>query len=169
MLKLKDLQEIYKICVQECKNVDIPIRDDKVIKIEFTKEYAQESRGFCIMDNDCNTFSIFINSIYQEKDCPIEELKETIIHELIHTCPRCQSHGKIWMKYAKILNDKYGYELMTTKDYEAVFNKELPILHKYVCKTCGSFFNLRVENETYFSKDMYFCCSFCGAKYYEIN
>ena len=169
MLKLKNLEEIYKTCIQECKNVNIPIRDDKVIKIEFTKEYAQESRGFCIMDNDRNTFSIFINSIYQEKDCPIEELNEIIIHELIQTCPLCQSHGKTWMKYARIMNDKYGYELTTSKDYDAVFHKTWPILHKYICKKCGSIFNLRVENETYFSKTECFGCPFCQSEYYEIN
>ena len=164
-----DLEKIYRKCVQECKNVNIPIRDDKVVKIEFTDEDIGENLGFCILNEEYMTFSIFISSIFLEKNGPIKELKETIIHELIHTCNRCWGHGKTWMKYAKILNDKYKYELTTFKDYDAIFHKDKPILHKYICKNCGSLFNLRAKDEDYLNKNVYFACPFCGSFYHRIN
>lgn len=71
------------------------------------------------------------------------ELKEVIVHELIHTSPRCISHGKAWRKYAKMMNDSYGYSLMEEKDDDAIFHKELPVIHKVACPVCGAFYCCR--------------------------
>lgn len=34
-------------------------------------------------------------------------VKETIIHEILHTCPGCMNHGKTWQAYASVVNDAY--------------------------------------------------------------
>lgn len=163
--ELRDLQKLYEACVHECKDANIPIRDNRVYKIKFTEHDSESSWGFCVLNKKRMTFSIFINSTLSSEACPIEELKDTVIHELLHTCPRCQGHGKTWMKYAGILNEKYGYELTTTRDDDAVFHKGKPVLHRYICKTCGSVFNLRTENETYFNPNARFICVFCRSPY----
>ena len=113
------------------------------------------------------TFSIFIHPELSSEACPIEELKNVIVHELLHTCPRCLGHGKTWMKYAKIVNEKYGYEVSTVKDHEDIFHKEKPVLLRLVCKSCGSFNDLRTVPDDYC--DGYSVCPFCNSEYEEIR
>lgn len=33
---------------------------------------------------------------------------DTLIHELIHTCPNCMNHGKEWQQWAELVNDCYA-------------------------------------------------------------
>ena len=162
---MRDLQKLYKECVQECKDANIPIQSNRVFKIKYTDYKPEKHWGFCVRNKEKMTFSIFINSLLSGEECPIEELKHTVIHELLHTCPRCWGHGKTWMKYVRILNKKYGYELTTTRDNDAVFHKEKPILHRYICETCGSFLELRTEDETCFNPHVYNICAFCREPY----
>lgn len=75
----------------------------------------------------------------------VMELKEVIAHELLHTVPRCLSHGKPWRRYAKVLNDIYGYSLLEEKDDDAIFHKEMPVIHKVACPVCGAFYNCRMR------------------------
>lgn len=166
---MRNLQEIYKECVQECKNAKIPIRDDKVIKVYSENDEFLDSYGICTVHKLNITFDIYINPMLLDEKCPIEELKEVVVHELIHTCPRCYSHGKTWMKYAKMMNDKYGYELTTNKDTDAIFHKSLPIIHHYFCPDCGSLYNMRIEDSDYFNKDILYQCPFCHFYYEQLD
>lgn len=87
---MRDLQKIYKECVQECKDAGIPIRDDKVLSISVgTEEEMINDYGLCYVNEQDLTFEMYVNSLLLDENCPIIELKNTIIHELIHTCPRC--------------------------------------------------------------------------------
>lgn len=167
---MRNLQEIYKECVQECKDAYIPIRDDKVISIEVENKDEVGYYGACDITHSDNNliFNIYINSLFLDEDCPLIELKDTIIHELIHTCPRCGIHGKTWMKYAKIMNEKYGYELTTSKDNDEIFHKDKPILHKYVCPKCESIANFRTEHPECDEPNTYVICPFCRSHYKKI-
>lgn len=68
-----------------------------------------------------------------EKSVEGIELKEVIVHGLLHTVPRCLAHGKTWWSLARKMNDAYGYPLLEEKDEDAIFYKELPVLHKVAC------------------------------------
>ena len=50
----------------------------------------------------------FVLGVYVPKFLDII-IKNTIIHELIHCLPKCTNHGKEFKKYAKIINEKLGY------------------------------------------------------------
>lgn len=165
---MRNLQKIYYECVQECKNAKIPIRDNKVIKIGLMTDELEDFYGVCYKELNNEGFSIYINPLLFNENCNIKELKETIIHELIHTCSRCWTHGKTWMKYANIMNNKYSYELTTIKDYDAIFNKEKPILHHYICPNCGSIYNTRTINECDYNPNNYKICLFCRSNYKKI-
>ena len=38
-------------------------------------------------------------------------IKNTIIHELIHCMPYCNSHGYAFKEHAERINDKLGYDI----------------------------------------------------------
>ena len=166
MTNLRNLQEIYNICLKECHNANIPIKDKNIIDIGIVDCNLVNYFGICISQTKVDDFIIFVRSDLMDESCPINELKETIIHELIHTCDGCWKHTKTWMKYARILNTKYGYELTTSKDKDTVFHKEKPILHRFVCPKCSSIYNMRSENSI---PNSYYVCPFCKSYYIKIH
>jgi len=150
---MHDLEKIFKECMDEMKAVDIPIQDGRIAGAEAGD--TDDCLGLCCGDVD-NNFTIIIRTDLLSDICPLKELKEIIIHELIHTCKRCGIHGKTWRKYAQIMNNAYGYSLLEGKDDNSIFHSEKPVLHKYVCPKCGIPFGSRSEEE-------YDCrCAFCN-------
>ncbi len=67
-------------------------------------------------------------------------LKQTLVHELLHTCPKCRDHGERWKAYARLVNEKLGYKIERTVKTEGT---EGPLRHeevKYIleCQSCGA-------------------------------
>ena len=135
-----DIRKVFLECVREMREAGIPVQNGKVSEIR-----AGNIEGYLGLCNDdgYHNFSIIIREELLQDTCPIKELKEVVIHELIHTCPRCLSHGKTWRKYAKMMNDIYGYSLLEGKDLDSVLHKEKPIAQRFVCRDCGSAFGPR--------------------------
>lgn len=65
--------------------------------------------------------------------------RETLAHELLHTCPGCHDHGKRWKSYAKQMNRAYGYNIRRTTTHEAM-NVVKPRPYRYIlrCEKCGT-------------------------------
>lgn len=161
MQYMHDLQKIAAECVSEMKKVNIPIRDNKINDV---KAGDINDFGLCTHDGYYKNFVITIRNDLVQDNCPLTELKQVIIHELIHTCPRCWTHGKTWIKYALIINDAYGYSLFEGRNYDSFFHNEKPILHRYKCPKCGSTYNSRSENDNGLHG-----CPFCNSYYKEIT
>ena len=56
-----------------------------------------------------------------EKDC-----KDTIIHEILHTCKDGMKHTGSWKRYAEIMNTAYGYNNEKTI-YKCSFPKRFQV------------------------------------------
>ena len=163
-MELKDLNKITKECIYELQALNIPIRDDELKSIS-TRE--MEELGLCEDDGNWKNYKIYVRQDLISDKCPTKILKEIIIHELIHTCPRCFSHGKTFHKYAKMMEDAYGYDLWEMKDDDAVYHQEKPILREFLCPGCHSKYNLRDEEENKLIDlgEISYRCIFCGAIY----
>lgn len=66
-------------------------------------------------------------------------LQETLLHELLHTCPGCRNHGEKWKAYADYVNRSMGTQIQRTAKMEGEFT---PLRHeevKYIlrCEACG--------------------------------
>lgn len=99
--------------------------------------------GWNAIGDPVYTFSINISDVLLEDGVPVEALQNTIIHEILHTCPDCQNHGEEWKRRAAIVKQKLGYDI---KRCESVREKGIPeaIIQrtddaKYIvkCKGCG--------------------------------
>lgn len=68
-----------------------------------------------------------------------ESCLETLAHELLHTCPGCQNHGALWKRYAKQMNEAYGYNIQRVAA-EGTAGGVLPRPFKYLfrCEKCGA-------------------------------
>lgn len=76
---------------------------------------AKKRFGQCrAMRKGC--FSINIAAmLFQAEDRYVEEV---ILHELLHSCEGCMSHGKRWKAYAEEINLAYGTKISRTSTRE---------------------------------------------------
>lgn len=72
---------------------------------------------------------------------PEAACRETLAHELLHTCWGCLGHGKRWKAYARRMNEAYGYHISRTATNEAMGVEEVRNA-RYVlrCARCGAEF-----------------------------
>lgn len=57
-------------------------------------------------------------------------IMETIIHEILHTCPDSMNHGYIWKGWGRIVKEKLGIEILVRADEitMGIVNTVLPII-----------------------------------------
>lgn len=97
-----------------------------------------------------------------EKAC-----KETIIHEILHTCEGGSSHTGVWKQYAELMNTTYGYNIkrVTSGEEKGVENYRVvkPRSYKYMfkCKYCGHMLYYKRDSKFTHYYSNYLCCS-CG-------
>ena len=81
---------------------------------------------------------------------PEESCRETIAHEVLHTCWGCRNHGTRWKGYAQRMNEVYGYHIArVSTDAEMGTKPEKAYKYMLRCKACGmEFGRLRASNLT---------------------
>lgn len=67
--------------------------------------------------------------------------RETLAHELLHTCYGCRNHGKRWKGYAERMNRAYGYHI-TRVTTDASIGAQGVRVPRYLlrCQKCGAEF-----------------------------
>lgn len=69
---------------------------------------------------------------------PEQSCRQTLAHELLHTCPGCRNHGPLWRSYAQQMNQAYGYEITRTGTHQALGVPDArPVRHLVICQVCG--------------------------------
>ena len=130
--RTKYLNKIADDCKYELERLHIPISPVTEFKINTraTARFGQCSRI-------SGGFSIDIN--YKLCDGMHEDgLKNTIYHELLHTCPDCNNHGREWKRLSKIVEDKLGQKISRMNSWEEK-GFATTGTNKYVfkCMSCG--------------------------------
>ena len=59
-------------------------------------------------------YSININSVLLQDDCPEKALLETLYHELLHCVDSCMNHGDKWQELAELVSDCYSVDITRT-------------------------------------------------------
>ena len=97
-----------------------------------------------------------------EKAC-----KETILHEMIHSCDGCMKHTGRWKQYAELMNRVYGYNIKrvtkgSEKGVEDYKSSPLPIKYIFTCKGCGA--QIYRKRDSRFTRNYRrYMCTRCGA------
>lgn len=140
---MRNPQKIMEECVAEIKAINIPVREEDILKIILSKNV---DFGSIHDDGYWKNWIILIRKDLLNEDYPMVILKQTFIQQLLHTCPRCYNHGKIYIKYIKMMNEAYGYNMMVINDNDSVFHPEKPIVKRFVCPNCGAIYNQRTPS-----------------------
>jgi hypothetical protein len=134
------LNKLLKIAISEVKALNIPVSDN--IYPEVIINYRAKKRfGACKIKTVKNIkhFQIEIGSALSVSGDDI--IKGVLIHEILHSCEGCCNHGKLWKKYADMINRNYGYNIKRTSTYEeyGIKDKKEKITYRYkiCCSNCS--------------------------------
>lgn len=145
--------------IQEAKALNIPI-SDRISPIVTVNSRAVRRFGCCILKGD--KFYIEISS--RLIDAPEQVRKQTLAHEILHTCPGCRNHGSRWKQYAESMNNAYGYEISRANTNEQLgLEDTVPYRYLLRCKSCGVEIK-RLRRSKLIDYPEYYRCK-CGGKF----
>lgn len=100
---------------------------------------------------------------------PEASCRETLAHELLHTCPGCRDHGRLWKSYARRMNEAYGYQIARTSDPErlGVERPQRPYRYRFRCQSCGAELG-RYRSSPFTQHPERYRCR-CGGKFKQIS
>ena len=136
------LKRLAKESETELKNIGL---GDKLKKnIAYTINYRAKKRlGQCCDKKDIN-ISSWLLEIANDHD-----IKNTIIHEILHTFEDTRGHNAKWQYYAMYVNNKTNYHIERLANVYEIYNnvnKIKPISHTHykweiTCMKCGKTWN----------------------------
>ena len=102
--------------------------------------------------------------VFNEKFLKMKEddyrLRSTVYHELIHTVPKCHTHGKTFKAFSRKVHEETGINPMIhVQDFWKTKDFKIEI----VCE-CGCSFFLSEEQEDDLKKYR-FLCGYCGKEF----
>lgn len=127
--------KLFKSTINEIKDL-IPLELNKIesnIKIANYKT----ALGKCRRSSLLNRYTIYLSKYLLE--CDEKLIKETIIHELIHTLKGCFNHGYNFIRYANFIKSKTGYNIVI-KNSNPQFGQKIQKKYKITCLDCGKVF-----------------------------
>ena len=138
---MKDLNKLYEECMEELTRINMDF-SNKIVRVSVNGR-LRTTLGVCNRDRRTGKFTIDINPALLADNVNDMEVKDTIIHEMIHTCPGCFNHGYEWKRRADRVNRMLGYHVSRTAsraDMEAANVKVKREEFKYAleCVECGS-------------------------------
>lgn len=135
---MKDLNRLYADCVLEMVRIGMDISSN-ITKISVNKRLSR-ALGRCIMQD--RTYRIEVQPCMLADDVDDRMTKNTIIHELLHTCPGAFNHGYEFQRRARQVNALLGYSISTTTNVNVltdagVILKQPHYRYGCVCTRCG--------------------------------
>ncbi len=96
---------------------------------------AKRRLGCCYYKNGVYTIEVSAMLTGQP-----EKLRQTLAHELLHTCPGCRNHGERWKAYAQRVNEALGFSIQRLAPPEGETGPLRRDTIKYVleCQRCGA-------------------------------
>ena len=153
------LNNFLNECISDMIAVGIPVQKDKIIKIGLAN--IKDTHAVCCfkeIDGEIN-FIIAIKKTmmyHLDDEVVMANVKNSIYHELIHTCAGATSHNEIFMKWSVVCDRELNTH--TRRYIEDVFyyNKTKKKGFLYVCPDCG---NEYISAKTFVEK---IDCELCG-------
>lgn len=167
---MKNLRKLYNECVLELKQINMDI-SNRITEVK-TNGRLRTVLGRCAYNYRTENYSIEINPCLLTDEAEAQAVKETLIHELIHTCPGCMNHGYEWKRRGDRVNRMLGYDvcrLRNISDLEAWGVKVKREEWKYalVCDNCGSQYRFKRWCKKLEYPSLYNCS--CGGRLHAVS
>ncbi len=132
-----DFDKLLQETISEARALKIPvsmaIKPHVVVNRRAKKRY-----GCCIKKGF--VFTIELSWLLLEADEKV--CRQTLAHEVLHTCFGCRNHQARWKEYARRMNEAYGYDIKRTEKAEAlglsIPEKSVKVKYLVTCESCGA-------------------------------
>lgn len=163
---MRDLQQYARECLNELDEIGIEYGN---ITEFIVNTRAKRRWGLC--KTVPGGFQISISSILLDERNNEEGLKNTIIHEILHTCKGCLNHKENWKRLANKVNAAYGYNIKRCSNAEekGVLEETRPPVpvrqanYFVVCEDCGKTYS-RTKKSKLITNPGRYRCGVCGGK-----
>ena len=137
---MRNLEQYGRECIKNLNAISIyPNEIDNFIVNTRAKRrwgQAQKKNG---------RYSININALLLNENCPEKGLYETLYHELLHCVDGCMNHGDKWQELAELVSDCYNVDITRCSSDEKKLGIELAEekrqeknIYKVKCCNCGT-------------------------------
>ncbi|XME04451.1 SprT-like domain-containing protein (plasmid) [Lachnospiraceae bacterium C1.1] len=161
---MKNFEELKEECLFEIDSLGIK---PGVISSWMINSRAKTRWGLCKKKSD-GSFEIQIaKRLIEDDNISKNACKETIIHEILHTCKDAMNHTGKWRIYAEKMNLAFGYNIKRTtsgieKGVENYVAASMPPKYIFICKGCGAVIYRKKESK--FTRNYrQYGCRRCGA------
>ena len=161
---MKDFDYLKEQCINEVTHLGIKLGN--IVSWEINTR-AKTRWGMCKKDSNGNYHIEIASRLLTDDRISEKACKETIIHELLHTCKGCMKHTGTWKYYAEVVNHVYGYNIkrVTEGQEKGVENhqaSEMSIKYVFTCGNCGA--TIYRKRDSKFTRNYrYYGCARCGA------
>lgn len=109
------------------------------------------------LPEDFKAFEIRVSVLYARTNPTA--LKQTIMHELIHSLKGCMNHGIHWQRAAANINAAYGYQIARTSDAGAAYKEAKNEMARYevVCQGCGAVHKYTKQSKAVKYPELFHC------------
>ena len=133
---MNDCDALLREVMAEAAKLKIPFSDRIDPKVRINCRAATRC-GCCIYKEG----RYLIEVAQRVAEGPERSCRETLAHELLHTCYGCRNHGKRWKSYAEKMNRAYGYAISRSSTSEEMgVGEARPFRYLVRCQRCGMIF-----------------------------
>lgn len=162
LLKMRNLEFYALECMSELDAIKIKYSPN----ISFVINTRAKARlGLCKKIG--NSYVIEISKILLDEHIDVKHgLKNTIIHELLHTCRGCMKHTGKWAELAAKVNAAYGYNIKrASNSSDGIIPPWLQAQPKYIilCTGCQTEIT-RIRRSPLVDNPQNYRCAKCGGK-----
>ena len=134
MKYVTELRQVFEQVINELEPMFPEVKNIKYQVVFNTR--AIKRYGQCKRLND-NYFEININKTFTEV-CDIKDVKNTIVHEILHSLPNGMTHKGAWARYANQVNHSFPhYNITRTNTYEGYAEAKPNAKYIMYCPDCG--------------------------------
>lgn len=160
---MRDLKDYVSHCMKALDNIGIRYGNIVEVKVN-TRAIKRWGRCRKVVGG----YVIEIGSVLLDERNDEHGLKETIFHELLHSCKDCMNHGTNWKRLADKVNMLYGYNIKrcTSAEEVGVQPETRPVKvsePKYAvrCNECGCVYE-RTKRSSIIQHPERYRCGRCG-------
>lgn len=130
-MEAERLDTLLAHVITQAKALKIPVSPNIDPHVEISARNVRRF-GLCARRGEGFVIQISKRMLVTTED----KVCQTLAHEVLHTCPQCGNHGKLWKAYVQRMNRAYGYRIQRTNEAEEL--GAAPILARYLCEKCGA-------------------------------
>lgn len=152
------INELLAEVIEQAEALGIPVSEDIVPEVRLNRR-ATGRFGCCIRQAGIYTIELSERLLKARETA----VRQTLAHEVLHTCRGCANHGPRWKGYAARMNEAYGYAIARTDTCEKL-GVEDTVQARYlvVCTRCGAQFRRSRKSRLVEHPERYRCR--CGGR-----